>query len=126
MKSGTKMLRIASIILIVFGVVSILTARVLLYAGDASAADLSGTTSLGVLVLYYGGAIFQILAGIIGLAVAQKKSLLTVVLGVLLFIPQLAHFYNIKGNIAMIIVGIIALAVPYLYTQSAYKNFREG
>ena len=126
MRSGTKYLRVASIIQIILGAASILLTHYLVGNGDVSIAGISAPEALGALILAYGMAAFQILAGIIGLMMADKKSLFTVFLGILLFLPQLAHFFNIKGNIGMILVNIVALAIPYLYLHNAWKNFKEA
>ena len=125
MRSGTKNLRIASIIEIILGAASILLTHYLVGAGDAAVAGISAPTALGFLMLAYGMAAFQVFAGLIGLMMADKKSAVTVVLGILLFLPQLAHFFNIKGNIGVILLNVIALAIPYYYLHSAYKNFKE-
>ena len=125
MRSGTKYLRVASVIQIILGAASMLLTHYLVGNGDASIAGISAPEALGALILAYGMAVFQILAGIIGLMAADKKSLFTVFLGILLFIPQLAHFCSIKGNIGMILVNVIALAIPYLYLHNAWKNYKD-
>ena len=65
------------------------------------------------------------LAGLLGLLLSKKKSLLTVILGVLLFVPQLIAFLHVKNDIALILVNAVLLAVPYYYLHNAYKNFKE-
>lgn len=124
MRNGTKYLRMASVLQILLGAASILLTHYLV-GGDASVAGISAPDGLLYLMLAYGMGAFQIVAGIIGLMNANKKSLLAVILGVLLFLPQLAHFFSIKGNIGLILINIVALAIPYFYLHSAYKNFRE-
>lgn len=124
MRSGTKYLKISSIILIILGAVSLIGTWLLIGKGDVSAAGMSAEKALLILVLTYCGQIFQIIAGIIGLAKADKKSLLTVVLGVLLFIPQLIMFLHAKDSYAMITVNVILLAIPYYYLSGAYKNYK--
>lgn len=126
MKSGTKNLRIASVLEIIMGAASLFLTHYLVGHGDATVAGISAPTALGLLVAAYGLAIFQILAGIFGLMMADKKSLLTVFFGVALFIPQLAHFFNMKGSIGMILANIVVLVIPYLYLNSAYKNFKAN
>ena len=126
MKSGTKNLRIASVLEIIMGAASLFLTHYLVGHGDVTVAGISAPTALGLLVAAYGLAGFQILSGIFGLMMANKKSLLTVVLGVVLFIPQLAHFFNVKGSIGMIIANIVILVIPYLYLNSAYKNFKAN
>ena len=61
----------------------------------------------------------------LGLLLSKKKSLLTVILGVLLFVPQLIAFLHVKNDIALILVNAVLLAVPYYYLHNAYKNFKE-
>ena len=124
MRSGSKHLRIASIIQIVLGVISIMAARFLIGAGNIEDTGIEAEQALGILVLTYGGYIFQIFAGIFGLLLANKKSLFTVILGVLLYVPQLVTFLHLKGNIALIILNIVLLAIPYYYLHNAYKNFK--
>ena len=126
MRSGTKYLRVASVIQIILGAASILLTHYLVGNGDVSIAGISAPEALGALILAYGMAVFQILAGLIGLMMADKKSLFTVFLGILLFLPQLVHFFNIKGNIGMILVNVVALAIPYLYLHNAWKNYRDN
>ena len=126
MRAGTKNLRIASVLEIIIGAASLFLTHYLVGHGDVTVAGISAPTALGLLAAAYGLAVFQILSGIFGLMMADKKSLLTVVLGVALFIPQLAHFLNIKGSIGMIIVNIVILVIPYLYLNSAYKNFKAN
>ena len=89
MRSGTKMLRIASLLQIIFGLGYFLLARFLL-----------------------------------GLALSNKKSIITVLLGILLFIPVLANFLKTEGNIAVIVVTAVTLVFPYLYLHAAWKNFK--
>lgn len=126
MENSKRNMRIAGIIQIVLGIGTILLTYFLMAKGDASAAGLSAKKSLAILVMTYGCAGFQILAGLIGAAKAGKKSLLTVVLGVILFIPQLWNFYSADGKISLIIVNIILLAIPYFYMSSAYKCYKNN
>ena len=63
-------------------------------------------------------------AGICGLALAKKKSLFTVILGVLLFVPQLVVFIHVQHNIALILVNAVMLLIPYYYLHSAWKNYK--
>ena len=97
----------------------------LIGAGDVTVAGLDPEKALGILVLTYGGQAFQVLAGLLGLLLSKKKSLLTVILGVLLFVPQLIAFLHVKNDIALILVNAVLLAVPYYYLHNAYKNFKE-
>ena len=125
MRSGTKHLRIASVIQILLGAGSAVATYFLIGAGDVAVAGLDPEKALGILVLTYGGQAFQVLAGLLGLLLSKKKSLLTVILGVLLFVPQLIAFLHVKNDIALILVNVVLLAVPYYYLHNAYKNFKE-
>ena len=125
MRKGTKMLRIASFLQIIFGVVYFFLARFLLGEGEISLGDLSGEDALMTVLISYGGCAFQVLAGLIGLALANKKSFFTVLLGVLLFIPVLANFLKTEGDVVTIIITAVTLVFPYLYLHGAWKNFKN-
>lgn len=125
MRSGTKHLRIASVIQVIVGIIGLLITHFLIGAGDVTVTGVDPNTALGILVLTYAGNIFQIIAGIVGFMRANKKSLLTVIFGILLFVPCLVFFLHLDGNIGLIIVNIITLAIPYYYLHNAYKNFKE-
>ena len=49
---------------------------------------MSGEDALMTVLISYGGCAFQVLAGLLGLALSNKKSIITVLLGILLFIPS--------------------------------------
>lgn len=68
----------------------------------------------------------KVLAGLVGLLRAGHRSLLTVVLGVIVFLAQLVSFLNCGGNVAAIVLNIVLLAIPYYYLHNAYKIFRQG
>lgn len=125
MRNGTKHLRIASVIQIVLGLLGILFVRFLLDRGDVSSAGMEGKTALALLIVTYAGYFFQIFAGIMGLLLANKKSLFTVILGILLYIPSLITFLHADNNMTIIIINAILLIIPYYYLHSAYKNFKE-
>lgn len=122
---GTKGLRVSSVILILMGVASILLTYFL--AGEAEASDItvSESEALKNLFIAYGSAGFQVFAGVIGFCLANKKSIITIILGVILFIPQLLQFMHLDNNIILIAVNILLLVIPYYYLHSAYKNFKE-
>lgn len=123
MKKGN--LKIASIIQIVLGILSIVAIRLLLKYGDVSSAKMEGTEALKVLIITYGGVAFQILAGIIGLILANKKSIITVILGVLLFIPQALNFNHLSGDMVYMIINAILLLIPLYYLYSAHMNYKQ-
>lgn len=128
MRNGTKHLRIASIIQMILGVVSIALTYFLvgeLTSEDLVIAGISGKEAIGILFATYAGAAFQIIAGIFGLLLSKKKSIITVIFGILLFIPQLLTFIHLDGNVLLIIVNIVLLLIPYYYLHNAYKNFKD-
>ena len=126
MRNGTKGLRIASVIQILLGVASIFIRYYLIGEATAFHINMQGEQASLISLTTYGAAFFQILAGLLGLLLAKKKSLLTLILGVLLFLPQLIHFIKIQDNITLIIINAILLVIPYYYLHSAYKNFKQS
>lgn len=128
-RKGCKHLRIASILVILLGVISILAVQLLLGASEAeTAAGLSESalkSALAGIVAIYAMNIFKIIAGLIGLVMSNKKSLLTVILGGLLFIIQLAEFFQTGSSIAEIVINIILLVIPYYYFHNAVRNYKD-
>lgn len=124
MRSGTKMLRAASLLQIIFGVGYFFLARFLLGEGEVVLGDLSGEDALMTVLISYGGCAFQVIAGLLGLALANRKSLLTVILGIALFIPVLANFLQTQGDVVTIIITAVTLVFPYLYLHAAWKNYK--
>ena len=122
--SGTKGLRVTSIILILMGLASILLTYFLAHEVDASDITVSSLEVLKSLILAYASAGFQVLVGLIGLILSKKRSIITVILGIILFIPQLLYFMRLDGNFVLICVNILLLVIPYYYLHSAYKNFK--
>ena len=125
MRSGTKGLRIASLLQIIFGVGYFFLARYLLGEGEVVLGDMSGEDALMTVLISYGGCAFQVIAGLIGLALANRKSLLTVILGILLFLPVLVNFIKTEGDVLTIVITAVTLVFPYLYLHNAYKNYRK-
>ena len=124
MRSGTKMLRIASLLQIIFGLGHFLLARFLLGEGEVVLGDMSGEDALMTVLISYGGCAFQVIAGLLGLALSNRKSLLTVILGIALFIPVLANFLQTQGDVVTIIITAVTLVFPYLYLHAAWKNYK--
>lgn len=124
MRSGTKMLRVASLLQIIFGVGYFFLARFLLGEGEVVLGDMSGEDALMTVLISYGGCAFQVIAGLLGLALANRKSLLTVILGIALFIPVLANFLQTQGDVVTIIITAVTLVFPYLYLHAAWKNYK--
>ena len=122
MRKGTKHLRIASIIKIIIGIIGILITYYLI--GEATI-DIDAKKALEILILTYANYAFQIIAGLFGLILAKKKSLFTVLLGLLLFTSQLIQFIHTDNNILYIIINIVMLIFPYYYLHNAYLNFKK-
>lgn len=118
-------MRIASVIQIVLGVAGVFLDYFLLRYGDASVAEVEGNTAIGLMIASYAGYGFQMFAGLMGLLFSKKKSLFAVILGILLYVPQLIAFFNIGNNIPLIIANVVLLVIPYYYLHNAYKNFKE-
>ena len=112
MRSGTKLLRIGSLLQILFGAGYFLLARFLLGEGDVDLGGMSGEEALMTVLISYGGCAFQVLAGLVGLALANRRSLLTVIFGVLLYIPVLARFLQADGDIVTIVITAVTLVSP--------------
>ena len=100
MRRGTKHLRIASVIQIVLGAVSA-AAIYLMIGTEGAAAGVDPQAALAALLLSYAGQALRVIAGLFGLLLSNKKSLFTVILGVLLFVPQLAAFLQVDGSIPL-------------------------
>lgn len=125
MRSGTKHLRIASVIQIVLGACSLVFAYLLMKSDAATEISLEPDKALMILIATYGGYIFQILAGIFGLLLANRKSVFTVILGIALFLPQMFNFYHAATNVPLILLNAVFLAIPYYYLHNAYKNYKS-
>lgn len=128
-RKGCKHLRIASILVILLGMISILAIQLLLGASEAETAagllESALKSALAGIVAIYAMNIFKIIAGLIGLVMSNKKSLLTVILGGLLFIIQLAEFFQTGSSIVEIVINIILLVIPYYYFHNAVRNYKD-
>ena len=125
MRSGTKHLRIASVIQILLGAGSLIAAYVLMGTEASAEINIDPKKALLILIATYGGYLFQILAGIFGLLLANKKSVFTVILGIALFLPQLFNFFHVQNEIPLILLNVVFLAIPYYYLHNAYKNLKD-
>lgn len=125
MNNLTKNVKTASIIQIVLGVITVIITQFLLKNGDATSSGLSTSGMFLQLGLIYAGAALQILAGIVGLASMNKKSLLAVILGVLIYIPQLWNLFATRNSISLIVVHIVLLVITYYYVHSVYQNYKS-
>ncbi len=122
MRSGTKHLRIASAIQLLYGVGVTIATSLLVGAAEEIPGD--PENALLLLILTYAGYGLHILAGIVGLLLAGKKSVLTVIFGIALFIPQLFYFFHVANDVPLILLNVAFLALPYYYLHNAYKNFK--
>lgn len=127
MRRGSKHLRIAGLLEILLGAGSILAIQFLLGAGDSSVelTESAAKTALWDIILLYGFNGFKILAGLFGICLANRKSLLTVIFGVLLFFVQLVAFVQVKDDVTQIIINIVLLAIPYYYMHNAIRNYKD-
>jgi len=62
---------------------------------------------------------------LLAIFLCRRKSLLTVILGSLLFIVQLWSFFTAGKDIAQILISIVLLAIPYYYLHNAISNYRK-
>ena len=93
MRKGSKHLKIASILVILLGVISILAVQLLLGTSESAG--------------------------------NYSEDVLKGALGFLIFIAQLAAFFQSGNGISEIVVNIILLAIPYYYLHNAYKNYKD-
>ena len=126
-RKGCFHLRIASILIILQGILSIVAIRFILgaeegFAGMNEAALQSVLWGITGLYVIYG---LYILAGLIGLALSNKKSAVTVVLGFIMFVAQLVFFFKSGSGFADIIISILLLVIPYYYLHNAVRNYRD-
>lgn len=126
---GCKHLRIAGALEILLGLAAIAAIQGLLGAGWEFMPGLSegaGKSALFSLFVLYGANGFKILAGLLGILLANRKSMLTVALGGLLFLVQLVNFLQIGKDMVQIIIHIILLVIPYYYLHNAWRNYRQS
>lgn len=118
---------IAGLLEILLGVISILAIRGLLGADGAftGITEEAAKDILFGLVGLYGGNIFKILAGLLGILLAGKRHLITVIMGLILFVVQLWSFVQVGNDMAQIIINIALLAIPYYYLYNAYKLYKK-
>ena len=128
MRKGSKHLRIAGFLEILLGAGSI-AAILFLLGADGSSVELTdgaAKTAFWDLILLYGFNGFKILAGLLGICLANRKSLFTVILGVLLFLVQLVAFVQVKDDMTQIIINLVLLIIPYYYLHTAIRNYKDS
>lgn len=126
-KKSSKHLRIAGVIVILLGVLSILAIRGILSSNSvfAGISEETAKETLFGLTGLYAIYIFQIIAGLFALLMAGRKSIITVICGVLLFVMQLWPFVKSGNDMTQIIINIVLLAIPYYYLHNAYKVYKS-
>lgn len=124
MNNTAKNLRIASVIQLVLGIFTLLLTQVLMKNGTVT--NMSAGDAMMNLMAVYAGAGLQIVAGLVGLLRAGKKSLFAFILGILLYLPQLWGLFSAKGELKTIIWHIIMLAIAYFYMHNAYQNYKRA
>lgn len=121
-----KYLTVTSVLEIIAGLASILLIRFLLVKGDTIVilSKEVETTALWGLVLIYGVNIFKILAGIIGLCFAHKKSIITVICGIILVLAHGSNAFVGEISILALTLDIIPLLIPAYYLYGAVQNYK--
>ena len=113
----SDIMRISALFEIALGSASLIAARFWIGTTNIVGRHVSHGDTTEAFALTYAFTLLQIAIGIIGVMNAEKGRMSTVIFGILAFIPQIAHFFHIKGS-------IIAFAVPVLYAFTAYKLFK--
>lgn len=128
MLKGSKHLRIAGILEIIIGAAMLIFTWMLVGEGDFSEVlkdNAAGSVFISILVLY-GFHIFEILTGIVGVARANKKSYLALILGIIIFAANLWKFFAYDDQtVTQILIHALTLVVPYYYLHNAFRNIRS-
>ena len=124
MNNTSKNLKIASVIQLVLGIFTLLLTQVLMK--NATSIDMSAGDAMMNLMAVYAGAGLQIIAGLVGLLRAGKKSLFAFILGILLYLPQLWGLFAADGKITTIAWHIVMLVIAYFYMHNAYQNYKRA
>ena len=126
MLKGSKLLKIAGILELIIGVGTLIITWFIVGSADMSSVvndDIAANVLL-LIVVVYGIHIFEALAGLIGIIKANKKSVLTFVLGVILFFGNLVEFFTHDQDTIQIVIHAVTLIVPYLYLHGAFMNWK--
>lgn len=126
-RRGSKHLRIAATLELLLG--AALIAGTFLGIGvDTEFGGLVGLDPskvlFGVSGMYAVNA-FKVLTGLLGIALANKKSFLTVACGFICFIMQLSAFFQSGNGGLEIAVNVVLLVIPYYYLHNAWLNFKD-
>ncbi|MCQ5122443.1 hypothetical protein [Massilicoli timonensis] len=124
---GKKYLLAGGALEIAAGIISIVLIRFLLHQDEKLVlfSNEVAHDALWGLVYIYGVNAFKILAGVIALICANKKSMLSVVLGILLFFAHGFAFLAKEQTLAELITNLIMILPAYFYLSGAIKNLRS-
>lgn len=126
MNTGSKYLKITSILQIFLGLGSILLIRMLLAEGNEFTIlsnEIEPTELLSIIYIYAFN-IFKILTGIIGFCLSNKKTMLTVICGILSIGIQATSLLVGNINIINTILDMITILIPSFYLYGAYLNYK--
>ena len=121
----SDIMRISALLEIAMGSASLIAARFWIGTSNIVGRHVCHGDTTEAFALTYAFALLQIAIGIIGVMNAEKSSIITLIFGILAFIPQIAHFFHIKGSIILILINLVAFVVPVLYTLTAHKLFKQ-
>ncbi|WP_058985470.1 hypothetical protein [Hugonella massiliensis] len=133
-KSNAEILRIASIIMIVWGVIDFIAGIFLTATGGALVDDVEMDVA-GAAVAIFGMAmicagIVNAIVGLIGMKSAKQDGPHTVafVLGIITTLGGLFTLFSSfgSGDAGQVVNGIIGLVVPALYLYGAYQLRKEA
>ena len=126
-RRGSKHLRIAATLELLLGA-ALIAGTFLGIGADTEFGGLVGLDPskvlFGVSGMYAVNA-FKVLTGLLGIALANKKSFLTVACGFICFIMQLSAFFQSGNGGLEIAVNVVLLVIPYYYLHNAWLNFKE-
>jgi len=120
----SDIMRISALFEIALGSASLIAARFWIGTTNIVGKHVTPGDTTEAFALTYAFTLLQIAIGIIGVMNAEKGRMSTVIFGILAFIPQIAHFFHIKGSIILVLMNLAAFAVPVLYAFTAYKLFK--
>ena len=126
-RGGSKHLRIAATLELLMGA-ALIAGTFLGIGADTEFGGLVGLDPskvlFGVSGMYAVNA-FKVLTGLLGIALANKKSFLTVACGFICFIMQLSAFFQSGNGGLEIAVNVVLLVIPYYYLHNAWLNFKD-
>ena len=126
-RRGSKHLRIAATLELLMGA-ALIAGTFLGIGADTEFGGLVGLDPskvlFGVSGMYAVNA-FKVLTGLLGIALANKKSFLTVACGFICFIMQLSAFFQSGNGGLEIADNVVLLVIPYYYLHNAWLNFKD-